>query len=62
MSAMYEEYRRDLRRLQRHRETFINNIEVERILPTLCESEAFTQRDETEVRGRVAQGRGAGWG
>ena len=50
MSGDYYDYQRELRRLQRHRETFINNIEVAKILPTLCESEAFTKRDETEVR------------
>ena len=49
MSGDYYDYQRELRRLQRHRETFINNIEVAKILPTLCESEAFTKRDETEV-------------
>ena len=50
MSGDYYDYQRELRRLQRHRETFINNIEVAKILPTLCESEAFTKRDETEVK------------
>ena len=42
-------YQRELRRLNRHRETFINNIEVNKVLPILVESAAFTKRDETEV-------------
>ena len=46
---VYYSYLSDMRRLQRHWETFINNIEVSKILPDLVATDAFTKGDEQEV-------------
>ncbi len=43
------DYRQALRRLDRHRDTFVNTLEVTKVLPALAQTEAFTKRDESEV-------------
>ena len=44
------DYRQALRRLDRHRDTFVNTLEVTKVLPALAQTEAFTKRDEAEVK------------